>query len=26
MDVYAEATEQKKQESFESLAAKLDIF
>lgn len=26
MDVYAEATEQKKQESFERLAAKLDIF
>ncbi len=26
MDVYAEATDQKKQESFENLAAKLDIF
>ena len=26
MDVYAEATEKKKQESFENLAAKLDIF
>jgi len=26
MDIYAEATEQKKQESFENLAAKLDIF
>lgn len=26
MDVYAEATKQKKQESFERLAAKLDIF
>lgn len=26
MDIYAEATEEKKQESFENLAAKLDIF
>lgn len=26
MDIYAEATEKKKQESFENLAAKLDIF
>ena len=26
LDIYAEATEQKKQESFENLAAKLDIF
>ncbi len=26
MDIYAEATEQKKQESFENLAAKLDVF
>lgn len=26
LDIYAEATEKKKQESFENLAAKLDIF
>ena len=26
MDIYAEATEEKKQESFERLAATLDIF
>lgn len=26
MDIYAEATEEKKQESFENLATKLDIF
>lgn len=26
MDIYAEATEEKKQESFENLAAKLAIF
>jgi len=26
MDIYAEATEEKKQESFENLAAKLDVF
>lgn len=26
MDIYAEATEEKKQESFENLAANLDIF
>ena len=26
MDIYAEATEEKKQESFENLAAKLNIF
>ena len=26
LDVYAEATEKKKQESFENLAVKLDIF
>ena len=26
MDIYAEATEEKKQESFENLATKLDVF
>ena len=26
LDIYAEATEKKKQKSFENLAAKLDIF
>lgn len=26
LDIYAEATEKKKQESFENLATKLDIF
>ena len=26
LDIYAEATEKKKQESFENLVAKLDIF
>ena len=26
MDIYAEATEEKQQESFENLATKLDVF